>query len=52
MAYGGSGGSAQPLEITLILGGQQVGQVLIDPLRREIRNRGGNVQAVLGQKGK
>jgi trimeric autotransporter adhesin len=52
MLSGGSGTSSQPLEITLIVGDTQLGTVLIDPLRRVIKGRGGNVQAVLGQRGK
>jgi hypothetical protein len=45
------GGDSRPIDLTVIIGGAQVGAALIDPLRGEIRNRGGNVQVVLGQRG-
>jgi phage-related tail protein len=48
---GASGGSVAPIALTVLIGGTQIGEALIDPLRGEIRNRGGNVQVVLGQKG-
>lgn len=48
------GGSApvQPIALTVVIGGTTVGTALIDPLRKEIRQQGGNVQLVLGQRGK
>jgi hypothetical protein len=46
MNSGGSGGS--PIYLTLQLDGKAVAEVMIDPLKKTIRNRGGNVQAVLG----
>ncbi|MFD5419504.1 hypothetical protein ACFWJT_15945 [Streptomyces sp. NPDC127069] len=46
---GGSGGG--PIVIQLTLDGRQVAEAVFDPLRYEIRTRGGNVQAVLGQAG-
>lgn len=48
----GGGGRIPPIEITLMIGDTVLGEVIVDPLSRVIRNRGGNVQAVLGVKGK
>jgi TP901 family phage tail tape measure protein len=48
-----SGGpQAAPIYLTVQLGDRDLGNFVIDPLRREIRRQGGNVQAVLGVKGK
>jgi len=44
----GGGGGGQPLVIELIIGGRALGRLMIDPLRREVRTQGGDVQAVLG----
>jgi len=52
MLAGGGGGRVPPIEITLMIGDTDLGTVLVDPLSRVIRNRGGNVQAVLGVRGK
>lgn len=41
----------QPLVIQLQVGDKQLGEVIIDPLRRAVHHRGGNVQAVLGKGG-
>jgi hypothetical protein len=49
MAGGGGGG---PITIQLMLDGRQVAEAIFDPLRHEIRTRGGNVQAALGQRGR
>lgn len=46
-----AGGASQPMVVHLHVGGKEIAQVLIDPLRKEIRTQGGNVQAVLGQRG-
>lgn len=46
---GGVGGGSQPIAITLIIAGKKLGEIVIDPLRKEIRTRGGDVQAVLGR---
>lgn len=46
---GSSGSSGQPLIVHLSLAGKDVGEILIDPIRRSVRHRGGNVQAVLGK---
>ncbi|MEE4546458.1 phage tail tape measure protein [Streptomyces sp. V4-01] len=48
------GGAApvQPIALTVVIGGTTVGTALIDPLRKEIRQQGGNVQLVLGVRGK
>jgi hypothetical protein len=37
-----------PLVIHLHVGGRKIAEVLIDPLRKEVRSLGGDVQAVLG----
>lgn len=52
LTAGGGGGSSQPLVILLDLAGERFAELLIDPLTKVIRSRGGNVQAVIGQKGK
>jgi len=49
-ARGPAGG--QPINLTVILGDTELGTAIIDPLRGVIKNRGGNVQFVLGQRGK
>lgn len=41
--------SGQPLIVQLSLADKYLGEVIIDPLRKSIRHRGGNVQAVLGK---
>lgn len=46
---GGGGGGGGLLQVNLNLDGRRVAEVLIDPLRGEIRGKGGNVQAVLGR---
>lgn len=48
------GGSAQPMVIenVIVLDGQVIARQMVDPLRKEIRTRGGNVQAALGVRGK
>lgn len=38
----------QPMIIHLSLGGKDLGEVIIDPLRKAVSHRGGSVQAVLG----
>lgn len=52
MLSGGSGGNSQPLQINFILDGVVVARQLVDPFRSVIKGRGGNVQQVLGQRGK
>jgi len=49
-ASAGRGGD-QPIVIQLDIAGRFLGEVIIDPLRKAVRTRGGNVQAVLGQRG-
>jgi hypothetical protein len=49
LAGAGSGGGDRPIHITLQLGGKNIGDLLVDPLRGAVRARGGNVQAVLGR---
>jgi hypothetical protein len=44
-----SGWDGRPLVIPISLGGAQLGTVLVDVVRKEVRVRGGNVQATLGQ---
>lgn len=46
---GGAGAGAQPIIIQLSLGGRDLGEIVIDPLRKAVRHRGGDVQAVLGK---
>jgi uncharacterized protein YoxC len=46
---GGSGGAnGAPMIIQLKIGNRDLGEIVIDPLRRAINHRGGNVQAALG----
>lgn len=52
MLSASGGGQVPPIEITLMIGDTALGTVMVDPLRRVIRDRGGNVQAVLGVRGK
>jgi hypothetical protein len=47
-ALEGAGGGGGPLVIHLSVGGRKLAEVLVDPLRKEIRSLGGDVQAVLG----
>jgi hypothetical protein len=44
----GGGGDSQPLVIQLNIGDRQLGELVIDPLRKIVRSQGGNVQAVIG----
>lgn len=44
----GGGGSNSPIHITLKIGDKKLGEVLVDPMRKAVSSRGGNVQAVLG----
>lgn len=48
-SFSGGGGVIQA---NIILDGRVAARALIDPLRGEIRDKGGNVQNVLGQRGK
>ncbi len=49
LAGGGGGGSGdRPLILKIHIGGRELAEVLVDPMRKEIRTRGGDVQAVLG----
>jgi len=48
MLAAGGGGGGGPIVIDLRIGDRALGRLLIDPLRREIRTQGGDVQAVLG----
>lgn len=45
---GGGGGSDRPILIELKIGDRSLGAILVDPLRKEVRAQGGDVQAVLG----
>lgn len=47
MLSGGRGGSGE-MTIILQIGDKKLGDLIIDPLRKSVRTRGGNVQAVLG----
>jgi hypothetical protein len=52
MGFGrGGGGAGGPIVIQLNIGDKYLGEVMVDPLRKAVRTRGGNVQAVLGQRG-
>jgi phage-related protein len=44
----GKGGMA-PFVVVLKVGDKSLGEVIIDPLRKAVQTRGGNVQAVLGR---
>lgn len=44
----GGGQGASLMHITLQIGDKALGEVVIDPIRRIVRSKGGNVQAVLG----
>jgi hypothetical protein len=46
-AAAGYGGA--PIHAHIHMGGREIGEVVIDPLRKAIRHRGGDVQAVLGK---
>lgn len=50
MSQGGGGGG--PIQANLVVSGKVLASVLIDPLRGEIRDRGGNVQSAIGVRGK
>jgi hypothetical protein len=45
----GRGASSQPIVVNLSIAGRDLGEIVIDPLRRAISHRGGNVQAALGK---
>lgn len=46
---GSSGGGGAPMVIQLRIGDRQLGEVLVDPIRKIVSAKGGNVQAVLGR---
>lgn len=48
LGEGGGGGGGGTLHLHLNIGGERLAEILIDPLRKSVRTRGGNVQAVLG----
>lgn len=41
-------GGSQPINITVVLDGREIAKAQLDPLRKEIAKRGGNVQLTLG----
>ena len=45
---GATGAGGGPIHITLRLGDRTLGEIVVDPLRRAVHARGGDVQAVLG----
>jgi hypothetical protein len=49
LASGGGGADQGPIVIQLRIGNRELGEVIVDPLRKAVRSRGGNVQAVLGR---
>lgn len=50
LGQGGGGGGV--MQVNLVVDGKRLASVMVDPLRGEIRDKGGNVQSVLGQRGK
>ncbi|WP_435824372.1 phage tail tape measure protein [Microbispora amethystogenes] len=44
----GGGGSSAPLHVTVMVGDRTLGELVIDPIRKAVKTRGGDVQAVLG----
>jgi hypothetical protein len=48
---GGMGGGGGPVVIHLSIGGRDFGDVIVDAARKTVATRGGNVQAVIGQRG-
>lgn len=48
IASAGNGGGG-PIVIQLMIAGQTIGDIVLDPLRKTIATKGGNVQAVLGR---
>ncbi|MGI5155830.1 phage tail tape measure protein [Microbispora sp. CA-102843] len=44
----GGGASSTPIHVTVMVGDRTIGELVIDPLRKAVRTRGGDVQAVLG----
>lgn len=52
MLAGAGGGGGAPMQVNLVVDGRRLASVMVDPLRGEIRDRGGNVQNALGQRGK
>lgn len=49
MMSGGPAWGGGLLRITLNIGDKSLGELIIDPLRKSVRTRGGDVQAVLGR---
>jgi hypothetical protein len=49
---GSGGGGGQPIQVNLVVDGKKLASVMVDPLRGEIRDRGGNVQNAIGVRGK
>jgi hypothetical protein len=49
LAGGAQQGGGQPIELNVYIGGQRVAEALINPFRKAIRTRGGDVQVVLGR---
>lgn len=48
----GAGGNNVPIQINVQIDGKTAARALFDPLRGEVRDRGGNVQDALGQRGR
>jgi hypothetical protein len=49
---GGSAAASQPIHVHLTFGDKALGEVLLDPIRKTVKNLGGNVQAALGVPGR
>jgi hypothetical protein len=45
------GGGGQMMQVNVVVDGKVLARALFDPMRGEIRDRGGNVQSALGQRG-
>lgn len=48
MLAGGASSGGGTIVLNIDIGGQRLGQLLIDPMRRQVKRLGGDVQAVLG----
>ena len=48
----GGGGGGGVMHVNVNVDGKRLASVMVDPLRGEIRDRGGNVQSALGQRGR
>jgi phage-related protein len=49
---GGSAAASQPMHVHLSIGDKQLGEIVLDPIRKTVKSLGGNVQAALGVPGR